>query len=445
MIREATAADEPAVRRVLDAAYREYDRVLSPDLFAAYRADLLTVTAPTSDAQLLVADVGTDVVGAVSFYPHADVSGFGMPGEWSSLRALAVAPERRGRGIGAALVAACIERATALGSSAIGLHTAHFMRAAIGVYERFGFVRVPELDVNATDIVNVDDPDGPLVIGYRRELQPAAANDSYPLGRSEAETRRLILQNQIYGPITRQFLIAAGISRGMKVLDLGSGAGDVALLLADLVGPQGRVVGIDANSDILDTARARIRAAGWTNVEFVAGDLDEVDVASDFDAVVGRWILMYLAEPVDLLRRVQAHVRPGGIVAFQESADLTSAVEAFPPTPLHDDIARWTSPPADTVFPIMNMGRRLHGTFLDAGLTAPQLRLEAPMGGGPDWPGYAYAAESIRSLLPMLEERGLVTADEADVDTLADRLRTEVVDHRGVQILPTVIGAWGRT
>ena len=82
--------------------------------------------------------------------------------------------------------------------------------------------------------------------------------DAYPLGRSDAETRRLILQHQIYSPITRQFLTAAGITRGMKVLDLGSGAGDVAMLCADLVGPQGTVVGIDAVASILDFARHRV-------------------------------------------------------------------------------------------------------------------------------------------------------------------------------------------
>jgi SAM-dependent methyltransferase len=231
----------------------------------------------------------------------------------------------------------------------------------------------------------------------------------------------------------------------MKVLDLGSGAGDVALLLADLVGPQGKVVGIDVNDDIVDTARSRVSAAGWTNVEFVVGDLNDLDLATDFDAVVGRWILMYLAEPADLLRRIQAHVRPGAVIAFQESANLAAAVEAFPPTPLHDVIARWTTPPGNGNGPIVDMGRRLHSTFLDAGLPAPQLRLDAPIGGGADWPGYAYVAASIRSLFPVLEQRGMVTADEADLDTLADRLRAEVVEGNGVQILPTVIGASARS
>jgi SAM-dependent methyltransferase len=96
--------------------------------------------------------------------------------------------------------------------------------------------------------------------------------DSYALGRSEAETRRLIVQHQLYGPFTRQFVTAAGVTAGMKVLDVGSGAGDVALLLAELVGPQGQVVGVDTNPAILDTGRSRVEAAGWTTVRFLAGD-----------------------------------------------------------------------------------------------------------------------------------------------------------------------------
>jgi SAM-dependent methyltransferase len=263
-------------------------------------------------------------------------------------------------------------------------------------------------------------------------------SDSYALGRSAAETERLIRQAQNYGPLTRQLFLAVGISSGMKVLDVGSGAGDVALLLADLVGPRGSVVGVEMNPTILETARARVRAAGWMNVTFFEGDVDDVGLDDDFDAVVGRWILMYLPDPVGVLRRLLSHLRPGGVVAFQEN-DFT-----YPPAPLHEKVKRWTTPPPGSPGPDQQMGSKLYRTYLDAGLRAPQLRLEAPIGGGEDWPGYAYVADTIRSLLPMLEQVGLVSAEEVEVDTLADRLRAEVVGGRGVQMLPIVVGAWAR-
>ncbi len=268
-------------------------------------------------------------------------------------------------------------------------------------------------------------------------------SDTYALGRSAAETRRLVRQAQIYGPLTRQFFATAGITAGMKVLDVGSGAGDVALLLADLVGPRGAVVGIEINPTILETARARVRTVGWTNVTFLEGDVHSIDLDDDFDAVVGRWVLMYLSDPVAVLHRLLRHLQPGGIIAFQEN-DFTYPPMSFPPAPLHQQVMQWTTPPPGRGGPDLQMGSKLHQTYLDAGLPAPQLRLDAPIGGGPDWPGYAYVADTVRSLLPMLEQMGIVTADDVGIETLADRLRAEVVDQRGVQMLPIVIGAWAR-
>ena len=74
----------------------------------------------------------------------------------------------------------------------------------------------------------------------------------------------------------------------------------------------------------------------------------------------------------------------------------------------------------------------------------PRAVLNAPIGGGEDWPGYAYVADTVRSLLPMLEQMGVATAEGVGVDTPAGRLRAEVVGQRGVQILPIVIGASAR-
>jgi SAM-dependent methyltransferase len=272
---------------------------------------------------------------------------------------------------------------------------------------------------------------------------PSETADSYVLGRSEAETRRLIFQHQLYGPFTRQFLTAAGLTAGMKVLDVGSGAGDVVLLLAELVGPQGQVVGVDLDPEILDTAWARVQATGWTTVVLHSGDALRLELDEDFDAVVGRWVLQYLPDPAGLLRKTRGWLRPGGIVAFQE-IDLSNPPRTYPAGPLHEQVVRWTTPPPGVRGPDPEMGLKLFKTFLQAGLPAPQLRRDAPVGGGPGWPGYAYLADTVRSLLPFLERVGTVRRDEVDIDTLEDGLRAEVVEQDGIQLLPAIVGAWAR-
>jgi SAM-dependent methyltransferase len=272
----------------------------------------------------------------------------------------------------------------------------------------------------------------------------ATSPDAYVLGRSGAETRRLILQHQIYSPITRRFFQAAGIGPGMKVLEVGSGAGDVALLLAELVGPRGKVVGIEANEAIVETARARAAAAGWGNVTFAVADLREIPIGGDFDAVVGRWILMYLAEPALALRDLATRVRQGGIVAFHEN-DFSYPPTVFPATELSRQIQRWSIPPPGAPGPEMRMGTRLFATYLDAGLPAPEIMVEAPAGGGPDWPGYGYVAETLRSLLPALERMTGLDPAEVEIDMLERRLRDDVVNHRAIQLLPIMFGAWART
>lgn len=161
-----------------------------------------------------------------------------------------------------------------------------------------------------------------------------------------------------------------------------------------------------------------------------------------FDAVVGRWVLQYAPDPAALLRRARGWLRPGGIIAFQE-IDLSIPPRAWPTGPRHEQVATWTTPPPGAPGP--RMGLKLFATFLRAGLPAPQLRHDVPLGGGPGWPGYAYVADTVRSLLPFLERLGMVRPDEVGIDTLEDRLRAEVADQDGVQLLPAIVGPWART
>jgi len=67
----------------------------------------------------------------------------------------------------------------------------------------------------------------------------------YAFGRSRAEYDRLIEQAELFRPLTQRMLLAAGVTRGVRVLDVGCGVGDVSFLVASLVGPEGSVVGVD--------------------------------------------------------------------------------------------------------------------------------------------------------------------------------------------------------
>ena len=258
----------------------------------------------------------------------------------------------------------------------------------------------------------------------------------YTMGRSEEETQRLIEQSQLYDDVTRRFFLRSGIAKGMKVLDVGSGAGDVAFTLAEFVGPDGAVVGVDVNPDILETARARAEEAGFDNVEFIAGDARTLELPNDFDAVVGRLVLLYMADPTEALRTLITHLRPGGIVAFQD-IDFTIYPElAHPETPVLNNLIKWGISAFERSGAHIGMGLDLYRTFIDAGLPEPTLHFEAPMGGPADWPGYEYLTNSFRSILPLIEAYGIATVEELAIDTLADRLRAEVVASKRPLVLP---------
>jgi 2-polyprenyl-3-methyl-5-hydroxy-6-metoxy-1,4-benzoquinol methylase len=266
-----------------------------------------------------------------------------------------------------------------------------------------------------------------------------SGDTGYAMGRSDAEEQRLQRQAMFLAPATRRLFAAAGIGPGMKVLDVGSGAGDVALLAADLVGLHGRVVGVDVHPALIETARRR--AAGHANVAFVAGDIREVAIDDDFDAVVGRFVLGHLPDPAAALRRLLPHLRPGGIVAFAEIDILGVPIAAYPPTPLTEQVARWFA----QALPY-TAGIDLHRIFLDAGLPAPEMLVDASMGGGPAFLAQqtVWAQETIRSLLPLLVRGGFASEDEVAIDTLGERLYAEQVESRSVVRSHLLYGAWAR-
>jgi ubiquinone/menaquinone biosynthesis C-methylase UbiE len=273
----------------------------------------------------------------------------------------------------------------------------------------------------------------------------APGDPLYFPGRTDAETQRLMHQAELYDAITRRFFHDAGITPGMRVLDVGSGAGDVAFLAADLVGPTGSVVGVDLNPQVLATACRRAEAERRVNVTFLAADYRSLDMPEAFDAVVGRLVLMYAGDPAEALRSLLRCLRPGGIVAFQETEipPVFGLLDAAPvPLTLLRQVWTWVDATFRRAGCNPSMGPVLYRAFQAAGLGIPHMLLQSPLGCAPEM--FDYAAASLRSILPLIEQAGIATAAEVDVDTLAERLAAEIHRARVPVVLGPQVTAWAR-
>ncbi len=269
---------------------------------------------------------------------------------------------------------------------------------------------------------------------------------SYVLGRSENEARSLEERAKFFHTATRHLFEDAGITTGMKVLDIGCGPGDVTLLAADLVGPTGHVVGVDMNPAIVATARARAQAAGMTQVSFIAGDIRNVDFEDSFDAVVGRFVLMYSADPVASLRTALRAVRAEGIAAFYE-ANMGAEVASHPISAMHQLLGRWCSETFARGGVEMAMGTKLHQVFLAAGLPSPRLTMDTIIGGGREWLERfvsTFGASHLRSLMPQILEYGIATEDEIGIETFDRRYLEELLRQESVVQHFQCVGAWAR-
>jgi SAM-dependent methyltransferase len=205
------------------------------------------------------------------------------------------------------------------------------------------------------------------------------------------------------------------------------------------VGPQGAVVGIDRDPVAVSRARERAKEAGASWVTFREGDFRALPVEAPFDAVVGRFVLMYAADPAEAVQSLMPHLRGGGMVAFQEM-DYT-ALTAVPPSALYHQLVEWWNQTAGHAGIELQMGYKLYPTYRAAGLPGPRLQADLLLGGGPDFGGYEFLANVFRSILPLMERFGVATAEEVAIETLAQRLREELVGSGGCLALPLLVGA----
>ena len=259
----------------------------------------------------------------------------------------------------------------------------------------------------------------------------------YVLATGEAATERLRVLHDLYGPGARRVLLQAGLERGMRVADLGCGVGMTTGLLADLVGPTGHVVGVDASAAQIAEARTRMPPAR-SNVSFVEASATCTGLPhGTFDLVYCRFLLIHLTEPERALEEMHGLLRPDGILVC-EDGDLTSA-GSQPPSALDAFAALWgrLGPARGLDY---TLGRRLFQMIQAANFAEPEITFNQPVVARGE--GKRLIEWSVAEASSAFLTAGLVTSDE--LDRLIDEMQRVAEDDTVLAVMPRMSQVWAR-
>lgn len=265
----------------------------------------------------------------------------------------------------------------------------------------------------------------------------------YVLGHDDHELRRLEHQGRFLGALTGSVLQRAGLRPGMRVLDVGAGAGDVTLLAAALVGEGGEVVALDRAPAAVARVNARLGRLGLRQARGLLGDANTIEsLAGDgFDSIIGRLVLLHQRDPANTIAALARHLRPGGRMAFHE-IEIGAGWWSSAPLPTFAQAWRWITGVFSAGGMATDISTHIAAGFDRGGLTQAQILREGRVERGPDSGAYVFMASTVQSLLAPIERLGLARAEEVDIDTLADRLREEAVTAEARFIPVHLCAAW---
>jgi ubiquinone/menaquinone biosynthesis C-methylase UbiE len=266
--------------------------------------------------------------------------------------------------------------------------------------------------------------------------------EEYVLGHRAEELARLDSQAKTIERPTRLALQLAGIGPGMRVLDLGTGTGEVALLVAEAVGEAGEVLGVDQSPDVLEYAAGKCRDRGVTNVRFVLADVATYVPDEPVDAVVGRLVHSYLPDRVATVRRLLGALNPGGVYLALEYD--TDAVRSAPPTPTVEQGRELVNAAFAAAGTPQTIGPHLGNVLREAGATDPQLLGLQGYAGPDDADGPPMLTAVLKSLAPAIEKYGIADVPSLGLDTIQDRMAAEARAAGAVFVLPTLVAALAR-
>jgi SAM-dependent methyltransferase len=262
------------------------------------------------------------------------------------------------------------------------------------------------------------------------------SREGYLLAGQPSELERLQLQSLVWEPTGRQLLSTLGDGSGGRALDIGCGALGWLRILAEWVGPSGRVVGTDIDRGPLDAARVFLDAEGISNVEVVVDDLFESKLEPrSFDLVHARYQIAPLGRGPEQVASYRRLVKPGGWLALEEW-DLGSW-HFNPPAPAAERLIRLIS----EIFAALGgeAGRGLPELLRDIGIEAPELDAHVIA----LKPGHPYLRLPLQFSVA-LESRLLEKVSEEELATLRRDAESELAEPGRWGTTFTLIQCWGR-
>lgn len=261
---------------------------------------------------------------------------------------------------------------------------------------------------------------------------------NYALASGPEAVHRLFVLHHIYGPAGRRLLRQAGLEPGMHIADFGCGVGAVTWMLGEMVGPGGRVTGIDVSAAQIDQAIQICASAGLENVSFRTADAGSTGLpANSFDLVYCRFLLLHLTDPAACLREMRRVLKPGGIVVI-EDGDLASAA-SVPPTALNAfaDLFSRLGPLCGVNYSISN---NLFHLVREAGFADPQIEIHQPASCAGD--SGLLLARSVAEAGPAFVSAGLITA--RDLNRTVDEMESAAFNPDVLALAPRMSIVWGR-
>jgi ubiquinone/menaquinone biosynthesis C-methylase UbiE len=226
------------------------------------------------------------------------------------------------------------------------------------------------------------------------------------------------LRNEFF----HRLLIDSGLRKGMRVLDVGCGAGDLSIMASELVGDTGEVVGFDISQEVLAVAKKAVSEKYLSTVTFVHADITELpDNIGVFDMIICRRVLMYQSNTAQCIGSLLPFLSEDGKMVFQESDYMVTSFSS-PLLPLHTKALNWLWDTVAKEGGNIHIGRQLYSEMKNAGLRISLLRSEAIL--------QTYESGSdlgwvVKMMIPRMIKHNIVNAEELDVETLEEQLLEE--------------------